>query len=123
MALDNVSAEASVSAHGEFEIDKCVRLDTGKRSAIPRFFGQIGAERGWRDFDGGQANTADRDAVALFQFLHQMRGGDGKTAVPVFVGDPGDASHFFNDAGEHGISVIWRSVSGFRLRASGFGSN
>src|SRR5271170_5215182 len=35
-----------------------------------------------------------------------MRCGDGKTAVLVFVSDPGDASHFFNDAGEHGISFV-----------------
>src|SRR5271168_5272323 len=35
-----------------------------------------------------------------------MRRGDGETAAFAFVGDAGDSSNFFNDAGEHAISLI-----------------
>ena len=70
--LDDVSAEASIGAHGEFEVDQRARFDSGERRAIPGFLGQIGAEGFRRDFDSGEADAADRDAVALLQLLDEV---------------------------------------------------
>ncbi len=54
-----------------------------------------------RDFDRGEANAADGNAVAFFQFLVQMGSGDREAAIAVLVGDAGDAPDFFDDASKH----------------------
>ncbi len=38
---------------------------------MPGFVGKVRGERVWTDFDGGQTDAADGDAVAQLQFLAQ----------------------------------------------------
>ena len=54
-----------------------------------------------RDFDGRQADAADGDAVALLEFLVQLRRSDPNAAISVLLRDAGDAPDFLDDACEH----------------------
>src|SRR5580692_8962323 len=59
VALDDVSAEASVGFHGEFKVHECAFVKAGKRSAGPGFRGEVGAERSCFDVECGEADSAD----------------------------------------------------------------
>src|SRR5882724_623042 len=101
MALDDVSAETAVGSHGKFEIDQIAFVNARERSTLPGFGGEVGAEQGGLDVEGGQTHAADRDAVAGLEFFGDMIGGDGDAAVFAALLDAGDASYFFDNAGEH----------------------
>ena len=67
----------------------------------PGLGGKIGAERSRLDVERGEADSADGDAVAGFQFFRSTLGGYGDAAVFAALLDAGDASDFFDDAGKH----------------------
>ena len=69
VALNDVPAEASVGAHGQFQIHQRTFLDARERGALPGFLRQVGGERLWRDLDRSQADAADGDTVARLKLL------------------------------------------------------
>ena len=64
VALNDVAPETAVGLHGQFEIHQRALVNARERSAHPGLGGKIGAEGSWPDVERGQADAANRDAVA-----------------------------------------------------------
>ena len=101
VALHDVAAEAAVGFHGKFKIHQRAFVNAREGSAHPGLGREIGAERSRLDVERGEADSADRYAVAGFEFFRSMLGGDGDAAVFAALLDADDASDFFHDAGKH----------------------
>jgi hypothetical protein len=48
-----------------------------------------------------EANSANRDAVALFQFFRRLAGRDGEPSILTSLLDAEDVPNFFDDARKH----------------------
>ena len=67
VSLHHVAAHAAIGLERQFEIDLRTLGDARERSQSPGFRSQIGAKRLRLDVERGQADAADRDAVAFVQ--------------------------------------------------------
>src|SRR5271156_57853 len=76
-------------------------MDSRERRSVPGFRSQIGAERAGPDLERGQADSADCDAVASFQFSRHVFGGNGDAAIFAVLFDACDPPYFFHDASKH----------------------
>jgi hypothetical protein len=101
VALHDVPTEAAVGFHGQFQVDQRALANARERCESPGFGSQIGAERARLDVERGQADAADRNAVAGFQFVRRVLGGNGDAAIFAALLDARDAPYFLNNAGEH----------------------
>src|SRR5208282_5015904 len=104
MSLDDVTTEAAVGLHGQFEIHERALVNAGKRCARPGFRRKVSAKRTGLDVERGETDPADGHAVAGFEFCGRVFGSDGEAAVFAALLDASDASDFFDDAGEHETS-------------------
>src|SRR5437870_5768137 len=87
MSLYDVPVEASIGPHRKFEIHRSARFDTGKRSSIPGFFRQVGAEGLGSNSHRRQTNSADGNAVTPLEMFGTLSGRDVEAASPAFVND------------------------------------
>src|ERR1700691_5949449 len=97
-----MSAEASVSPHGQLQIDQSAFFDAGKRSPLPGLLSQIEPHRLRPDLNRGQENPIHRNAVALSEFFREPLARDREPARSVTLRDPNNSPDFFDNASEHG---------------------
>src|SRR5439155_15251039 len=74
---------------------------TGKRSSIPGFFRQVGAEGLGSNSHRRQTNSADGNAVTPLEMFGTLSGRDVEAASPAFVNDVSYMPDFFNNSSEH----------------------
>src|SRR5579872_1040043 len=103
MALHDVPAKSPVRFHWKFQVHERALVHARERGADPCLRCEIGAERAGFDIESGQANAADRNAVAGFQFPWSVFGCNGDAAILAMLFDAGDASYLGDDASEHKI--------------------
>src|SRR5579872_4463699 len=101
MALHDVATKSAVRFHRKFQVHEGALVHARERGADPCLRCEVGAKRAGFDIESSQANAADRNAVAGFQFPWSVFGCNGDAAILAMLFDAGDASYFGNDAGEH----------------------
>jgi hypothetical protein len=102
VSLDDVTSEPAIGLHGKFEVDQSTFLNARERGARPGFGCKIGTEGTRLDIEGGEADSAYRDAVTSAQFCRRMFRGDGDATVLAALLDAGNAADFLDYACEHG---------------------
>ena len=101
MALDDVSVEAAVGWHGEFQIDECASFQAREGRTGPGFRCEVGMEGVCSYVESGKADTADGNAGAGFELLGELTGFNLDAAVFTLTCDAGYVADFFDDSGEH----------------------
>ena len=64
VALQEVAADEGIAAQGQFEIQAVAEVFLAQRGAVERFGNNVEMDVAVGDADGGEAHTADADAVA-----------------------------------------------------------
>src|SRR5579862_9744389 len=99
--LNDVSTEAPIGFHRQFQIHQRAFVNARERRSSPGFGRQIGAERSRLDIKRRQANPAYRNAMSRAQFPRSVFSGNRNAPVLSALLDASDASHFFHNAGKH----------------------
>ena len=118
MAADQMAAEPGRGRQRLFQID----FHAGRRRAedgeFQRLAGGVGPEPIAGEFDGGQADAADGDAVSQLHVAQvQLAGGDAQPDIAAARLEGGERTDSGDDAGEHGF---WSMVGlGLKVRRRG----
>jgi hypothetical protein len=96
-----MAVEAAVGAHGKFQIDERAFVDPREGRSFPGFLREIGRERVIAKVDSGQADAADRHAVALFEFRLKLGARNSQPAFFALLLDSGDLADLFDNSSEH----------------------
>src|SRR6266849_8338336 len=121
VALDYVASEGRACWSGEFEVDHRFGVKVGEGGAGDGLGGEIGGEA-WGegvglDVEGGEADSADGDAVAGVEAGDELRpSGDGDAGGSGGRSDREEGSGGFDQAGEHRYRLEHFRALGLRPR-------
>lgn len=110
--LDDVPAEAAAERHGALQVDPGAGGQRAEAGAVQRLGHDVGGELVVPEVHDGEADAVDGDGVAVFGALGHDGAAQSEAGGVVELLDGGDLTQFFDNSGEHSVSLPSRNGDG-----------